>query len=341
MNDLCEQYDLDFKIIEEHLAKRSVRKILVEAPDGLKPLYRCLSRILDQDKYLIYYSSSPLYGSCFIDEQDALEKGFDLIIHIGHTKYPYSSKNVVDTIYIPAFYKWVPDNALIKNLLDRLKEFKKIGLVASIQHVRSLKIVGDMLENHGFVTYIGKPLHNDLYDGQVIGCDYSAALSIEKNVDAYIVLAGGLFHPLGLALSVSKQVIALDPYSNRIWDASREARRVLAKRLYWITMLRNSGFREVGIVVGATPGQYREHLVKSVAEISFKQGVRVRYIYSKVLDRDRLVAVDNALNLDLYVVTSCPRLAIDDLGDFYKPVLTPGEYFMVFNKSIAKYVYPW
>ncbi len=340
MNSICETYIIDYDSIKYSIEKHSASKILIQAPDGLKPIYRCIVEELG-DKYELYLSDSPSYGGCDIAVDEAEKLGVELIIHVGHNQYPLIKNPInIPIIYVPAYYKWEPDEKIVSKIIENIDMDKSIGLISTIQHTRTLKKLQDLLNMKGYKTIVGKPSYNVMEPGQILGCEYSAALNISNEVDLYLVVAGGRFHAIGLALITDKNVYGLDPYVGEIWNASREAYKYLAKRLYLISKTRSQGFRNVGLIIGMKPGQYRENIVNYLTRISMEKAIDIRYITSNNMDHDRLVAIDNALDLDIYVITSCPRLPIDDLGDFYKPVFTPGEYIMVLKGS-EKYIYPW
>ncbi|MEM1921353.1 MAG: diphthamide synthesis protein, partial [Desulfurococcaceae archaeon] len=130
-------------------------------------------------------------------------------------------------------------------------------------------------------------------------------------------------------------------YKNVVWNTREFVKKVIAKRMFLVSMLRNSGFRTIGLIIGLKPGQYRPSIIEYLIKLSEENNIEYYVIQTSELNNDRLIAIDNALSLDVYVVTSCPRLPIDDLSDFYKPVLTPGEYVMVLNRACDKYIYPW
>ncbi|OYT40851.1 MAG: diphthamide biosynthesis enzyme Dph2 [Desulfurococcales archaeon ex4484_58] len=345
MDDICELYFIDVDEIRSFIRKNSIRKILIQAPDGLKPLYRCIDKILQEFKDLdTYYSSSPSYGGCDVAYSEAQRIRVDGIIHVGHNRYPLLDRGIdIKTLYIPAFYNWSISSKLIDEIRSFLEKegYRNVGLLASIQHVNTLEKLASSLRRLGFNAYIGKPVYREMFDGQILGCEYSSALSILKSVDVFLVVSGGKFHSLGLALFIDKPVYGIDPYRNTLWNASTEAKKYLAKRLYILSKLINQGFRRVGLIIGVKPGQYREELVKYLVNLSMREDIRVVKISSELLDLERMVSIDNAFNLDLYIVSSCPRIPIDDLNEFYKPVLTPGEYIMLIKKKLDKYIYPW
>jgi 2-(3-amino-3-carboxypropyl)histidine synthase len=344
-NDYCRLYVINYENILKNIEAANAHRILLQAPNGLKKLCRCITeyligKIRDLE---IYCSSSPSYGSCDLPVEEILVLKPDILIHIGHNKYPLTTYDLgVKTIYVPAYYRWKPSSVLVEKLAGILEKnnYRSIGLVASIQHVRSLDKLRDLLMNKGFHVYVGKPKYEDMVEGQILGCEYSAALSIRDLVDVFIVVAGGYFHGLGLSLITLKPVLILDPYREEIIDYTMHGRKVLAYRYYLVSKLRNMPIHRVGIIIGTRPGQYRPYLIRLIIDILRSENIEY-YLFSTIhIDKERLMAIDNAYNLDLYVVTSCPRLPIDDLGDFPKPVITPGEFLMIF-RNIERYVYPW
>ena len=342
-NSICELYEIDYNVLLE--AVRGVKKILLTAPDGLKKLYDCIREYFLSKKLFVelYFSSSPSYGSCYISMGELELIKPDIIVHIGHNEYPLISTNIGKKIlYIPAFYKRAPQLEELEEMYQTIlrKNFKRIGLIASIQHTKILGKIGEFLESRGIRTYIGKSAYNQMFPGQVLGCEYSALISIIDKIDAVLTVSGGRFHALGAYLVSRKPIIIYDPYSGKVIDFTKDAVKIYAKRLYLVEHVRNNNYRRVGLIVGVSPGQYRDRLVKYLYRLSKEKGFEPYLIVSDYVNEDRLASIDNAFNLDFYVVTSCPRIPIDDIASFYKPVLTPGEYLMILN-NIRQYVFPW
>lgn len=343
VRDFCKYYEIDYKKIISFIEENKPKKTLLQAPDGLKKLLVCVYEEINGLTTVIF-SSSPSYGACDLPVEEIEKLCVNALIHIGHNKYPLLRYDVgIPVLYIEAYYRWNIPDKLVDDIARYLRErhYERIGLLASIQHVKSLIELKNKLEEKGFRAVIGKTSYpHVMLDGQVLGCEYSSALNIMRDVDVFLVVSGGIFHSLGLALISVKEVLAVDPYRNTVWNATGFSRKYLSKRYYIVSKLRYTGIRSIGIIVGSRPGQYRPRIIEFLKQKAEEKGYSVYIISSTVLDKERLIAIDNALNLDVYVVTSCPRLPIDDLSDFYKPVITPGEFIMLVE-GLKKYVYPW
>jgi 2-(3-amino-3-carboxypropyl)histidine synthase len=338
--DICEQYELQGI---DQIIKHPGR-ILVTAPDGLKPLYRCILGGSERRgiEFSLIFSMQPSYGACDlpVDEIEALKPS--LIIHIGHNRYPflaYEPKTRI--VYIPAYYKSTLSPTEEEQIAGILSErgIKRVGILGTIQHARLIPVIAERLQSRGIHAMIGKPRYSWMEQGQILGCEVSAAEAVNDSVEGFLVVAGGYFHATGVYLATGKPVIIYDPYRGIVEDYTRKAYSVLAKRYYMIEEAKEKG-RRVGIIMGTTPGQYRPAIVGRLVTEGSRMGYQHTLLVSRYLDMDRLISIDNGLGLDFYVVTSCPRLPIDDLSEFYKPVLTPGEYRMIIeNKS--GYIFPW
>ncbi|MEM0099754.1 MAG: diphthamide biosynthesis enzyme Dph2 [Desulfurococcaceae archaeon] len=334
---LCNNYEIDPESILSEIELVKPKKILIHAPDGLKHLYTCIKDFLvSLNSREIYYSASPGYGACDIPLEEAETIGADLIIHLGHDKYPLSEIMVEKhrVKYIPVFYRGTLDTTLLETLVKLLRESnaKFITLSSTLIDAYFKHDLKTELSNRGFTVHeVVKP---------ILGCMYNHVVILDEKVDAHLVIAGGLFHPLGLALISTKPVIAVDPYMKKIWNATIEAEKIKKKRLFQIYRVKESASSRMGLIVGTRPGQYRPKLIEYIEREALSRGYIVYKITSGYLNLERLMAIDSGFNLDFYVVSSCPRLPIDDLANFHKPVLTPGEFLMLISNK-EKYLYPW
>ncbi|MEM1775268.1 MAG: diphthamide biosynthesis enzyme Dph2 [Desulfurococcaceae archaeon] len=330
----CNNYEVDLKNLQTVLRRAKGRRILLHAPDGLKHLYSCIAEVLGKVDFEVYYSLNPGYGACDLPLEEAKAVEADLILHIGHSEYKLAGTPGVNTIYLPVYYIEKPEVQLLEDLHMRLEHLgaNRVSVSSTLIEAYFREHVANYLLSKGYtVKQIEEP---------VLGCFYNHVVILDHWADSHVVIAGGVFHPLGLALVSSKPVVALDPYLRKTWYVKPEAEKVLKKRMYMLLRAKMSTRGLLGLVIGARPGQYRYNLVEYLEKLAESKGYKVYKITSEYLTLERLIAIDDALNLDFYVVTSCPRLAIDDLSEFHKPVLTPGEFIMLINES-ARYIFPW
>ena len=116
------------------------------------------------------------------------------------------------TLFIEAYIKEDLE-PLLNKILKTVPE-KKIGLVTTVQHIKNLEKAQKYLQKGGKKVYIGTPAKNlrpkqgiyAFHSGQLLGCDASAALDVEEDVDAFVFLGTGEFHPLFIAFNSEKPI---------------------------------------------------------------------------------------------------------------------------------------
>ncbi len=335
MIKLTDFYIVNIESICQEINHREVSKVLIQLPEGIKrfsweviELIRSKCKL--KDEVTIDIDGSPNYGSCMISHD--VIKDYDLVVHIGHDPYPYTPR-FSNVIYLELLSKITLTEELMNELVMKLKECKarRITLLTTQQHKNLIKDVRKKLSNYFEVI---TPL-NPVITGCLIPKE---GKELPKNIDAYVVIAGGSFHSLGVGLSINalKPVIRVDPYSSIINNVNGEVKRLLRIREWKIYEARSS---RKWLIISGISGQYRRNIINKLIEVLKTKGIRYWHAKAPYLTINELRNIDSE-NYDVIVITSCPRLAIDDLSKYHKPVLTPGEAFKALG-IVDEYVYPW
>ena len=202
-------YEMDLDKVIRKINKKDARNVGLQFPEGLKMQAIKIAREIEsQTDATVIISGDPCYGAC--DVSDSKMKGsVDLIVHYGHTPLPL--KYEIPTLFIEAFSKIDVKKDLEKSL-EYLKNYSKIALVTTTQHLHLLNEIKDYLEDNGKEVVLGSS--PSTRKGQVLGCNFSSI----KNLDAeiFLFIGSGNFHPLGIYLFTKSPVLALDPYNNEI-----------------------------------------------------------------------------------------------------------------------------
>ncbi|MGB9785025.1 MAG: diphthamide biosynthesis enzyme Dph2 [Fervidicoccaceae archaeon] len=336
-------YDFELERLVEEL--KGVKKVLIQLPDGLKKysyfIVDSLSRSLGNIEIMVSMDGG--YGACDLKISEAKLLNTEALIHFGHTQYSLQEVPIesgkLRIIYVPAFYRGSIPESSVDSLAEALKRegLQRPSIVATVQHIRLIGELKAMLEKRGFHPIVTSP--GRLLTGQIIGCDYSAVI-LSKEADSVVVITGGLFHSLGVSLSFEGPVFQIDPYSGRVGDLRKDKERWLKRRLAEMYRARDS--RRWGIIVGTLTGQYRPSIVERLKREISSRGMKYYLFASSVLSKDNILNIDSE-NIDAYIVTSCPRIPIDDFTEspLHKPVLTPGEAISVLEGRIEVYRFPW
>ena len=313
-------YEMDLDKVIRKINSKDAQTVGLQFPEGLKIQATKIARKIEvETDATVIISGDPCYGAC--DVSDYKMKGsVDLIVHYGHTPLPL--KYEVPTLFIEAFSKIDIKKDLEKSL-DNLKEYSRIGLVTTTQHLHLLNEAKDFLEDNGKEVILGSS--PSTRKGQVLGCNFSSIK--ELDVEIFLFIGSGNFHPLGINLFSNTPVLALDPYNSEIRQMDDYADRILRIRFARITKARSA--EKWGILVSSKEGQYRMKLAKEIKKILEDAKMEAHIILVDNVTPDVLLPY---LDLDAFVVSACPRIAIDDSQMYKKPLLTPQELEIVLNK---------
>ncbi|MDG6222702.1 MAG: diphthamide biosynthesis enzyme Dph2 [Candidatus Bathyarchaeota archaeon] len=309
-------FDFEENQLKEELTKRAPKIVLLQLPEGLKPEAPRLAKIVQDFGVLPIVSSDPCYGACDLAVSEAELLGADLIIHYGHTSMIQNSK--IPTVYFEAPIK-IGISEVIAKALSLLKCWNKIGLITTVQHIHQLDEVKNQLEAAEKTVFVGNAGHLK-YPGQVLGCDFSNALAVLENVEAYVYVGGGRFHAIGVALTTGKPTIIADPYEQIAYPIQDQTRRIVMQR--WANISEAKTAKHFGILVSLKPGQMKFKNAQTIKEKLEKNGFSTTLFALKEISPPALMQFPT---IDAFVNTACPRLALDDAPNFDKPILSINE----------------
>lgn len=306
------------KLIRE-IKERNPKLILLQLPEGLKKeAFNLVKIIKNNTKSEVIVSGEPCWGACDIALDEARNLKADLIILYGHA--PFMKINF-PVLYIEARYE-ADIKDLITKSLKEIKEFNKIALVCSVQHMHQLEIAEKILKENNKETFIPPKKGFAFYPGQVLGCEYNGLKLIKDKFDAILVI-GNDFHALGAALAIPKKVILIDPFNREVYSMDKLREKIIRQRIIAINKVKDA--RRIGIIIDNKPGQHfgSAYYIKNKLE-KLDKGV-ILLSMNEITD-DKLV---NLYNIQAFIETACPRISTEDYARFSKPVVNYREALVV------------
>ncbi|MDD2666616.1 MAG: diphthamide biosynthesis enzyme Dph2 [Methanocellales archaeon] len=306
------KYELD-RILDT-IEERGAKKIGLQFPEGLRrSALELAKKIEERTDAIVLISGSPCYGACDLDE--FLLREVDLLFHFGHAEMKPRDK--------VAFIEVRSDADVIPVLEQAIKMIKgkRVGLITTVQHVHKLGEARDYLLQHGKDCLIGKGDSRIKYDGQILGCNFSAA---RIDADEFIYIGSGDFHPLGVTLATSKRVIIADPMSKEVREI--DPKPILRQRYAIIAKALSA--KTFGILVSTKSAQTRIELARKLQEKALEKGLEAHLISMNEITPELLLF----FKVDAFVNTACPRIAIDDAALFKTPMITPIEFEIVLGE---------
>jgi 2-(3-amino-3-carboxypropyl)histidine synthase len=290
------------------------RRVFLQVPEGLKTRVQEFARELEEAGMTVFVSVEPCFGGCDLRDREAKSLGCDALVHVGHSDY--GVKPVLPVIYEEYGVDFDPVPLLRRNLRE-LKGFRSIGLVTTVQYLSGLAKASSFLRKQGKKIVLGSPSRGG-HPGQVLGCDFSAAKSVEKAADCFVFLGTGSFHPLGLAMEVDRPVLFLDFESGELVDLAQE--KFSLQKMRYARIAKASQARNFGIIVSTKPGQSHPRLAEKVKGKLESLGRKAWVLVADQITPEKLLG----LKIEALVNTACPRLA-EDSRQFRKPIISPGD----------------
>lgn len=306
-------FDLELEKVTKWICDGGYSSVAVQLPEGLK------IRAPEISDYIIKHTGAsvlvigrPCYGACDLFDHDGWT---DAIVHYGHSRIP-SMGDDPNVLYIEARSDVILD-ACVPDVLKDLPQ--RVGVLATIQYIDLIPQVCDILGSLGKEARVGTGDARICYPGQVLGCNCTAAESISDEVDCFIYLGEGNFHPLAAAFGAGKPVLVLNPITSELRDMSEARDRLIRRRFAAIQTA--SDAQTFLVMICSKVGQCRRELALEAQRMIEEAG---RTCVTAVMEE---VTPDSLASycVDAYVCTACPRIATDDSARYGKPMLTVPE----------------
>ena len=181
-------------------------------------------------------------------------------------------------IYIKAEME-VNLNSILKKI--KIPE-KKVGLFTTVQFEKEVR----KIKNRRFV-----------FLGSVLGCNIDNVLKKANEVDAFLFVGSGDFHPLGLK-KLGKPIYILNPLTEKFGGISEKEFEKERKA----KIVRTLAAKKLGIIVSLKPGQ---NLFNQAVELQRKLKKESYLFLCSDVD---IMEFENFPDIDMWINTACPRI---------------------------------
>lgn len=305
---------MDMENLTEKIKISGAKKVFVQLPEGLKPRALDIVKAVEKSGAAVILGCDPCYGACDLRDKQAKALGCDLLLHIGHSSFGLNTE--LPVIYYPYEIEtdFIPH---LKKHIDKLEKYKKISILTTIQFAKALGPAKTFLEKRGKEVLFAKHAKSGV-EGVLLGCDCSAALPLEEQVDCFIFIGSGKFHPLGLARKTNKPVISLDIETGELNDFSKEKLRLEKVKAFHISQAREATI--FGILVSVKPGQFFLEKAEKIKRQLEESGKDTFILAMDEISPSKIAGMP----IEVLVNCACPRLD-EDFSLFKKPILNPED----------------
>jgi 2-(3-amino-3-carboxypropyl)histidine synthase len=302
--------------VVESIRGRGARTVGLQYAVGLRTRAVEFARDLERDASVsVVISADPSFGAC-----DIAPMAVDLTVHLGHAPMPHLRYR--DVLFFDLPQPPPEDWAFLEKALPLLPG-RRVGLLTTTQHRTWIPALSERLASKGFTAIVSPPDRRVAYAAQVLGCDYHTATAIEADVDAFLYVGSGDFHPVGVAIACKKPVVVADPTNREARTLDEVRDRILRQRHAAIERARDA--KVFGILVSRKIGQDRSDLAASLRERLSERGREGHVFAMDLVSPEHL----EGYRVDAWVNTACPRIAIEDVLRYKQPMLTPPELEVV------------
>ena len=306
-------FDFELETISRWINDGGFASVALQMPEGLKIRAPEISEFIERETGAIpVIVGRPCYGACDLFDYHGWT---DALIHFGHSPIP-SQGDDPNVLYIESR----SDADVDESILDSLGALPaKVGLLATVQYLGLIPKVRSILESSGRTVYVGTGDLRICHPGQVLGCNCSAAEAVDADVDGFLFIGEGDFHPLAAAFGMEKQVLVLNPVTGEVRDMAETRDRILRRRFAAIQGAKDA--QSFLVIVCSKVGQNRDGLADRMVSLLRDHG---RTAFKVVIEEINPTAL-MSYQVDAFVNTACPRIAMDDAARYSKPMLTPPE----------------
>lgn len=306
-------FDFELETISRWISDGGFTSVALQMPEGLKIRAPEISEFIERETGAVpVIVGRPCYGACDLFDYHGWA---DALIHFGHSRIP-SQGDDPNVLYIESRSDADVDDSILENLSPLPG---RVGLLATVQYLGLIPKVKGILESSGRTVLVGIGDRRICYPGQVLGCNCSAAEAVDGDVDGYLFIGEGDFHPLAAAFGMEKPVLVLNPVTGEVRDMSETRDRILRRRFAAIQGARDA--RSFLVIVCSKVGQNRSSLADEMVGLLRKHGRTAFKVVIEEINPTSLMSYQ----VDAFVNTACPRIAMDDAARYPKPMLTPPE----------------
>ncbi len=294
--------------VVKKLKDLNAKRIFIQFPEGLKLRIQRIVTQLEQEGFECVACLERTYGGCDVRDFEAKRLGCDVILHIAHQDF--GVKSSLPVVYWDYFIEAdaVP---ILEKEFAKFKDYKNIGLVTSVQYVKSLPAVAEFLEKKGKKVFVHKSLQ---YAGQMLGCRIGSGLAVERNVDVFLCISAGKFYGMGLTLFTKKPLLNLDLETQSIYSLDAQKKKI-EKIIVWNKEMFKEA-KSIGLLVSWKKGQIFGNPFRLKTNLE-KQGKKVYILAMDEISSGKI----EGLKLDFLVNFACPRIEYPEFSELKTPIL--------------------
>ncbi|CAG8792687.1 19317_t:CDS:10, partial [Dentiscutata erythropus] len=347
----------------EMIISGGYEKIALQFPDELLADSAEVTRVLrDRTQKKIFVLADTSYGSCCVDEVAAQHASAECIIHYGRSclsptsrlpvlyvfgKHPIDIDHCLEafdslfgqdnTMNLIIMYDVVYSYCIDKFVHKVRTDLKYTNVIQSLVKTdcnisqglkgkfEGRKITMPIVDFHySFLNYwvdMNSPLLNGRYYKLFEG----------MNIESYTIfyIGGESATLVNVLLTYNKcKVYSYDPETRIGRQETLPKNQSLMRRFYMVQKAKDADV--IGIVVGTLGVANYLEIISHLKKLIIRAGKKP---YTFVMGKLNVAKMANFMEIDCFVLVSCPENCLLDSKEFYRPIVTPFELEIALNPS--------
>ncbi|XP_033636616.1 2-(3-amino-3-carboxypropyl)histidine synthase subunit 2-like isoform X1 [Asterias rubens] len=347
----------------DFIQKNSYQRVALQFPDELLSDAASVIGILQKETdAAVFILADTSYGSCCVDEVAAQHAKADSIIHFGKSclsptsrlpvLYVFGHRALDEDKCSGVFQEFfggggasqpvvVMYDVVFSHCIDSLaRRFQEIHPQVVISRLVDPGVFTDVPtqksqnSNGNASTDEGTDVDLALMSNAHTFCQFGRRFTIasQQSLDDYAVFYIGSNQSAtltNLMMTYNKcPFFTFDPKKQHGQRETLNVNRALMKRFYMIERARDANV--VGIVAGTLGVRDYLTVINQLKTLLKKAGKKT---YTFVVGKLNVAKLANFMEVDIYVLVSCPENSLIDSQEFYKPVVTPFEMEIACNRA--------
>jgi len=365
LDKLSAYYSLD-ELSEYLLEHPQYGNVTLQFPDSLvidssfvvKTVEEQLNKKDPENKRRLWVLADTAYSACCVDEVAAEHVGADLVIHFGD-----ACLNAIQKL--PVVYSFGKPYLNLQSIITKFKENfhdldSKVCLMANSPFTHYIKQIFDELKASGYTNLIYSTVNKNLINDNVTILSHD---DIELNQTDFV-------YGLGNRMLYSDNKVYVDSTDRSIEDQLKEDVTLfyisvpqdphllylttmfnsvaiydniddsicngpfpsLMKRYKYMHVARTAGC--IGVLVNTLSLRNTKETINKLTQL-IKQNGKKHYLF--VVGKPNVAKLANFDPVDIWCILGCGQsgIIVDQLNEFYKPIITPYELTMALNHEVT------
>ncbi|OAC99193.1 hypothetical protein MUCCIDRAFT_181020 [Mucor lusitanicus CBS 277.49] len=309
--DIQDLYEIDRTVAR--IKEGNYKRIALQFPDEyLADAANVAKQLVEKTGQDIFVLADTSYGSCCVDEVAAEHVSADLIVHYGRSCLSPTSRSPVLYVFGQQSIDMEHCKQEFSTLFPDLSQ--PVIIMCDVEYSYAAeRLTAELAKTYQHIIPTAEKKKGGRYFELPEGIDIESCA---------IFFVGGESLTLTNIMMVHNKcpVYTYNPKTREARQESVQVNKMLMKRYFLVQKAKDAD--TIGIVVGTLGVASYLNIIDHLKKV-IKAAGRKSYFF--VMGKLNVAKMANFMEVDCYVLVSCPENSLIDSKEFYRPIVTPFE----------------